>query len=536
MNQNLVVSEVAYLGSFIAGGREKDFYPLRHTIIDPAEFSDQTSRDLARALDICHTRQEEPNITNLISIMLATGIVVPEIPGMPGHMEAWERLTEILNHYAKLGAPDLKEFRRKEKRVKEIWRAEKISPDVLAQVARDIQNKGGSSIEQALAIRDYIDGLLGNEQAQSQTFTWVEQEQLFTQIPEENRAMIGKPRFMFPISWGLENYIKVIRPGEMIVLSGSTGDGKSALSHQFAEWTACLGRHVLVIHMEDTERTILMRQTCRWIGATMEELERGDPLGKMDQMRQLREKWYQDRGGTLTYKYLAGSTIALIVEHIKDWARQLEDNDETPGLVVLDYFQKVDFPIARGENAANAYSNGAEQLKIIAERLNVPMFVVSQETPNADGKGSHTAYSRALEQKPQIYLAISRKKIAAANEIEEVVVDGERYALADVGDRSCWLHIDIKKANNSRTGSVDLFYYGPRFYAGTKKWLMGVKDGSINAFDIPLLQAWEDSDQQRQGKLFRRWDEGYMKLEPPGAKKKMAQAKKADSIEARKFT
>jgi hypothetical protein len=300
------------------------------------------------------------------------------------------------------------------------------------------------------------------------------------------------------------------------------------MAMQFAEWALICGKNVLVIHMEDKVETILMRQTCRWIGATMEELERGDVLHKMDAMKELRQKWQLRTHGTLTYKYLAGNSIPIVIEQIKEVQRQLEMLDKHLDLVVFDYFQKLDIDsqIGKGQNYVNAANAAAEQLKILAEKLGLIMFVVSQETTDMDG-GKHTEWTKALEKKPQIYISLTRPIIKKVEDEEIVYVDDngaqKPFRLSQVGDRSIWCEAKIKKSNQSGgVGKVWLFFDGPRFRMMEPGFYTEVRGGQRSEFDVPVLQPATENFLSNQKRYLEAYNKGILTTKDPDTKKREA--------------
>lgn len=525
----MTASEVAYLGSFIREPgirREKDFFANRSVVMQAKDMHDELSvAVLAGIIRLYHTN-EVTSIDNLAHIMMTEGLVTPDTPGIAGEAQSWTALIGLLNYYAERGAKTLKDFRIRERAVQENWRSERLGVRYIEGVVDDAIKAGGSSFDAAMALRNYADSLVSDSEMAAVTTNWDRQKEFLTEFPDQQKALIGKPRFTFPPHWNLNRLIPVIKPGVKIVLSGGTGDGKSAMAMQFAEWAAICGKNVLIIHMEDREDIILMRQTVRWIGGSLEELERGDPRGRMNQMIKLREEWAKN-GGSLLYKYLAGNSIPLIVEQIKETAREYEVQDKHLDLVVMDYFQKADHEsqIANGQNYVNAANKGAEMLKIIAEKLSLTMCVISQETPDGNG-GKHTEWSRALEKKPQIYISLTRQEIKKIDDEEFVYklnpATGKnmRVPIAMVGDRSCWVEVQVKKANQSRQGKVWLFFEGPRFRAFDTKFMMEVEDGQRDEFLVPVLQAPTEEFLRKQDDSADAYKRAYRELKDPETRKR----------------
>lgn len=522
----LIAAEVAYVGSFLREPkykRDKDFFSLRTSVVNPADLNDPVVGAALEAVIRLYHQNEVPTIDNAAHIMLTEGLVTPEDIGISGEEQTWQKLAGLLDYCAERGAKSLKDFRVRERAIRENWRNQSLSAKQLEKFLDNARRQSGSSLELAIALRQYADSLIGETEVVSQTADWEKQKELFKEIPERQKALIGKPRFTFPPHWQLNSLIPVLRPGEKIVLSGGTGDGKSALCMQFAEWAAISGKNVLVVHMEDDDDIILMRQTVRWIGGTLEELEKGDPKGKMAQMVALRERWMQGGGG-ITYKYLAGHSIPLIVEQIKETARDMESQGKHLDVVVMDYFQKADFDtnIKSGQNYVNVANAGAELLKITAQRLSLVLMVVSQETSDGNG-GKHTAWTKALEQKPQVYISLTRHAIKREDDEEWVnMLVGtaiRRVPIAKVGERSCWLQVDVKKANQSRQGRIWLFFEGPRFRAFDPKFMEEVESGARNEFDVPILTPADDAFFKRTDLLLESYRQARKQFIKPDERK-----------------
>lgn len=497
---NLAAIETMYLGSFIKDPkRERDFYAQRFAIFKPTDFTDTFSRMVAESINEIYVNNELPTPQNVVNVMSTKNWY--ERKDIASDADNFTKLNSLISYYQTRGAITLKDFRKQERVMEDAKRARLLSPENLNKVIAEINQRPGTTLDHASDIQGYIQDVMGAHEFAHKTADWDEQKKLLSDLPGQFAEMVGKPRFTFPPHWNLNGFIPVLRMGEKCVVSGGTGDGKSSVANQFAEWAHIAGKNVLVIHMEDSDETILMRQTVRWIGGTFLELERGDPKGRMAQMIKLREYWLT-KGGSLTYKYLAGNSIALIVQHIQETAAVLESQDKHLDVVVMDYFQKIDFDSQPG-NYVNLATAGAEQLKILAERLKLFMFVVSQETPDANG-GKHTAWARALEQKPQIYISLTRQEIKKGEDEEFVTMAdpktgiSKRMRLAAIGERSCWLQMHIKKVNNGRQGVAWLFFDGPRFRAFDPEFMKKVDSGEIGEYDVPLLKAADNEFWKRQ--------------------------------------
>lgn len=516
---NITGIESMYLGSLISSKlRERDFYSERISVFKDIDYSEPISKAIARAINEIYSNNDRATSERVVEYLSTRDWFKPGFTGIQGLTETISDLRRLVDFYDDRGALNIKDFRRRERIMEDAKRAKLLHPKNLNEKIAEIMAGTGNSVDKALAIKSYMDEIVGGAEFAQKTTDWENQRQILTDLPDEFSGMLNKARFTFPPHWGLNQNIPMLRPGEMCVLSGGTGDGKSSMAMMFAEWAAICGKNVLVIHMEDSDKTILMRQTVRWIGGSFLELEKGDPMNKMQQMIKLRE-WWNSRGGSLVYKYLAGNTYHAIIEQIKEHAASLEAQDKQLDLVVIDYFQKIDFDSAGG-NYVLAANAGAEAFKIISERLRLFTFIVSQETPDSNG-GKHTAWSRALEQKPQIYLSLSRHEIKKAEDEEKVSLYNEEtrtsksLTISSIGDRSCWLQLHIKKVNNGKQGTVWLFFDGTRFRSFDPEFMKQVDRKEINEFDVPVLKPADKQFWDRQREREDAYYYAYYQLKNP---------------------
>lgn len=527
MNDNSaqLASEIGYIGSFIIDPefRNTSYFPKRSMILKPEDMHDPFSKGVLEAIMRLNVRNERATIDEISRVMTTEGIINGN-DNVPSQIDTWEKLQSALKYYSQQGAVDTRGFRVRENAVSENWRSNKLTSTSISKLIESMKKKGATNFEIAIALKEYAENVSGGGESAAITADHTRQIELLKEIPERQRELLGKPRFTFPPHWGVNHLVPYLKTGIMITMSGGTGDGKSAMAMQFADWACIAGKNVLAIILEDQFETILMRQTVRWVGGTMDELERGDPHNKMAEMSRLREKWARS-GGQMIYKYLAGNPIESIKTHIKEVARELELQGKSLDVVVMDYFQKVDFDsgVKNGANYVNVATKGAEDIKILAETLGFTMMVVSQETEDAQGN-RHAAWTRALEQKAQIYISLSRNEIKRVEDEEVVTItvggQAKSVPLAKVGDRSCWLKLQFKKVNNGRQGIQWLFFEGPRFRAFEPNFMNEVESMVRDEFSVPILQKPDEKFFERQKVMTMAYKEGYKTLKNPDDKKR----------------
>jgi KaiC/GvpD/RAD55 family RecA-like ATPase len=531
--ESAVTHEVLYVGSFIQFPdikKDKDFYTHRTvTSLKPSDMTDKFTKAIFEAVQIADWEKVPKYPNELANIMLRNGIVTPSQMSTDSENIAYNQLVNDLIAIGKRGAAYFAEFIKRERAMESIWRTQTLErlPFLLQAMTGKTAKKSEKEI--IAFTREYLDNLDNKTHTQEVTAEWEEQEKAFKDIVIEKRSEVGRPLKTFPNHWGLRPFIPRIKPGWMIVISGATGDGKSALAMQYAEWQAVSGRKVLVIHMEDNLETILLRQCTRWIpDTTLEELERGDPKEKMAQMAQMRASW-QAHGGEIIYKYLAGHTVQDMINQINEVAASFQMQGKHLDDVVIDYYQKADFETLAGQgnlSYVNVATKGAEDLKITTEKWNCNTLIVSQVTPDEKG-GFHTAWARALEQKPQIYIQVNREVVKDLNSRDIVNLDNRQVVLADVGDRSVWIQFQIKKVNQGRTGRVWAIFEGPRFRAITPEFKTKIDMNPLEEFRIPILEAADDKFFVRQADMIRAYNLAYKLPNPENRRKQQKEENNA---------
>lgn len=526
----VLVGVQAYLGSFIQGPefkREKNFWASRSVIeIKPEDMPDSFSKALLQVIEVAELEGISRTPEALTELMFTEGLAQVAKTDPMSIMLAMDKAEAMIRSIGKRGKTTLEDFRRTEITLHEMWRQYKM--DRLPDMIKDINNTPGlTATDKLMRSRELVEKFLGGSSSPIKTYDWEAQMEVFDKLPGEHLAQVGKPMFSLPPHWGLNGFVPRLHPGDKVVLSGGTGEGKSAAAMQFAEWCAIVGKRVLVIHMEDSIDTILMRQTCRWIPDTaMEELERGDPLSKMEQMIALRKQWKENSGGELIYKYLAGNTIDIILGQMNEVARAAQMEGKPLDVVVFDYFQKVDFDsqITNSLNYVNVATNGAERLKIWAETWNAVVFVVSQETTDKHGD-KHTAWTKALEHKPQLYISLTRPVVKATADEEYITLDGKKRRVAEVGQRSVYVHMQIKKSNRYSMGASWCILDGPRFRIVEPKFKQKIDAQPELEFEIPIQKPADEAFYKWQEQYLKMWDRVAYDVLNPDKRKRQADNK-----------
>ncbi len=184
-------------------------------------------------------------------------------------------------------------------------------------------------------------------------------------------------------------------PGELTLLSGPTGRGKSALASCVVANVACRGQGVYVAQLEDTRKAFMRRLACAY-GRVPAEDARRNQLSHDDRTKLL---------GTLSMF----ARMPLLIDDTKDTtpqtlrasveraAQTFERNGTPLGLVVVDYLQLVD-----GRDVAEHHANRERQVAEVARRLlwmaeqmKVPVLVLAQLNEQGEIRESKAALHHA---------------------------------------------------------------------------------------------------------------------------------------------
>lgn len=219
-----------------------------------------------------------------------------------------------------------------------------------------------------------------------------------------------------------------LRSGELCVLGGPQGLGKTAFVLQVARYAALIGNAAAVMSYEHDAITLIERMIALEAGDTLgvdgvplrrvrEALEgSGRPgttlaerlsnaLGAAEAIDALRS--YEDR---LLLHRASGTSTGL--DEIRGVARMAGAHPGGPSLLVVDYLQKVYSPDAASE--ADRITRIVDGLKDIALEQDVAVLAVSAVDSSAAGPGrrmrvAHLGGSSSLAYEPDVILMMNEK-------------------------------------------------------------------------------------------------------------------------------
>lgn len=262
----------------------------------------------------------------------------------------------------------------------------------------------------------------------------------------------------------LDNQLRGLHRGEMIVLAARPSMGKTSLAMNIAECVArgrdIMGRPfpsengrvkkrtVLVFSLEMPQMQLTTRMLCGIAGVSAREVEKGQFV-KKDVVLPLLKSAAKELQET---PILCDDQGGLDVMELRARARHAHKRNPVE-LIVIDYLQLLSYRefAQQGQQVMVAKISG--EIKAMAKELNVPVIVLSQLSRNPEQRGgdekpknSDLRDSGAIEQDADVILLLRRPSFMSSRVPEH---DDRLLAI-----------VDVSKNRNGATGEVRLNFDG----------------------------------------------------------------------------
>jgi replicative DNA helicase len=236
----------------------------------------------------------------------------------------------------------------------------------------------------------------------------------FAELDAESKRERDLPGLTLTIH-GLDVATTGIRDGQLVILGGRSGEGKSAFAMQIALKNAIDGVPVAIFSLELTREQILHRMWAQyahfWLASNGLRIFEPVPFQRIRKPRSLEEsEWtvlkkfkdavddlpiYVDATSTLSIRQLVARAQLMVRRH-------------RVGLIVVDYLQVIDAP---GENERERLTKISNALRALAKE-GVPVLALSQlsrpKDPNARPNKYSLKESGSLEADAHLVLLIYR--------------------------------------------------------------------------------------------------------------------------------
>lgn len=184
-----------------------------------------------------------------------------------------------------------------------------------------------------------------------------------------NRALFGLV--------SIDEALGPIMPGEMCIVAGRPGSGKTAFAQQMLRHSALQQRPCLMISLEMTDRELASRELCRFTGIDSRAIRSGDVSdGDLQRMRNVQQEmtelpfflWAPAKATLASIRNVATQSVA------KQGVR----------LIAVDYFQLISGESKSREDRREQFVETCHGLKALAKELSLPIVVLSQLNRQAE--------------------------------------------------------------------------------------------------------------------------------------------------------
>jgi len=229
--------------------------------------------------------------------------------------------------------------------------------------------------------------------------------------------------------------------GDLIILAGRPGMGKSAVAGNIAATVAATGTPVLLFSLEMHADSVMTRIMARESGINSRNLRRGQLADTQWPMA------VNAAGAISRWPLFIDDKPDITPQEIRAKARKIK-KEKGLGLLIVDYIQLVRVT-GKHDSREQAVAEISRTLKAIARELEIPVVGLSQLNRNVDGRTdkhpmlSDLRESGAIEQDADIIIFIYRDEVYDKSE------DNPKRGLAE---------FDIAKHRNGETGRFEVIF------------------------------------------------------------------------------
>ena len=229
--------------------------------------------------------------------------------------------------------------------------------------------------------------------------------------------------------------------GDLIILAGRPGMGKSAVAGNIAATVAATGTPVLLFSLEMHADSVMTRIMARESGINSRNLRRGQLADTQWPMA------VNAAGAISKWPLYIDDKPDITPTEIRAKARQMK-KEKGLGLLIVDYIQLVRVT-GKHDSREQAVAEISRTLKAIARELEIPVIGLSQLNRNVDGRPdkhpmlSDLRESGAIEQDADIIIFIYRDEV---------------YNKAEENPKRGLAEFDIAKHRNGETGRFEVIF------------------------------------------------------------------------------
>ena len=245
-----------------------------------------------------------------------------------------------------------------------------------------------------------------------------------------------------------------LQPGEIAIVAGRPGMGKTSLALNFALHAALREKKPVLIFSLEMSRIQLGRRILCMEGRVDANKMRKNILEEGDYQKLIAAA---DRISPAPI--FVDDTPAVSTMEIRSKARRLKMEKDL-AMIIIDYLQLVRPSSKRFESREQEISEISRSFKALAKELNIPIVALSQLNRSVESRGdkrpvmSDLRESGAIEQDSDLILFIYREEFYNPKPVESEMMRGRR-----VGPQSDIAEIILGKQRNGPTGTIELIYF-----------------------------------------------------------------------------
>lgn len=187
------------------------------------------------------------------------------------------------------------------------------------------------------------------------------------------------------VATGLQDYDRLtggLHPGNLVVLGGRPGNGKSALALTIADLLAQTGERVCYISLEMTAEELAQRLIAHRIKADLMAVRQHRLADSQI------DAFIQAMGDIERLPLHIEDAAKLTMADIRNRVLRLVSEKGALSLVVVDYLQLISTPERRGMNRAQAIGEISHDLKALAKELKAPVLALVQLNREVEHRSS----------------------------------------------------------------------------------------------------------------------------------------------------
>jgi len=267
---------------------------------------------------------------------------------------------------------------------------------------------------------------------------------------EKNQS---KGRSLIPFGFKFLERIGGMDRGDVVVIAGPAGEGKTTLAHQIGLYVSSVYNEVLFVSLEMSQGQVTDRDMSRITEVPLTEIRKGD------YKPEVYDKICQATGviaeGHMFYYYPSWGTS----QQIYSVARRIQTQCDL-SLIVIDYIQLMsDSDGSRNEN--ERLTNISRAIKMMAHNVNVPVIMVSRINRIQGASNLDRTYgSGSLSYDPDWSFLLEREKDANGeytNYCNMIITKLRQGGVKDVGQRLIYdeskkKYFEVEKDPYAHTG------------------------------------------------------------------------------------